>query len=177
MVSGAGEPALTFIFEDSAGEKIFEEWKAGGDAAINKIRIGIIKGINKANPLNYRVVVTSALPVEDVKQDVVFTSIARIKTIEPASLESLTSFEEALIGKSNLFILPSLVKREGLFPLWSSSISINRNAISIIDAYEITPEDYSLLFGIFATDDPIVPQDCINPYVLKLIEEKKQNMK
>lgn len=175
LVYEDGRVVLAFIFENSAGEAIFTRWKEKGKSEAERIRIGIIKGIDRENPLNYRVVVTSVLPsTGSCSQPTIITSLARMKTIEPESLESLNRFEKAFDRVPNFAIVSAFMDGGELRCQWENVLAIGKNALSIVEAHEIAEGDYVSCLGLLPIDEPVVPKGCTDAYVLKVIEEKRK---
>lgn len=168
-----GRIALALCFGSDSGDDIFRKWLLDKTTK-ERIRIGIVKGISKSSPLNYRVVVTSAFPsMEKAKEGEVVTTAARIKTVEPEALDSLELFESHLPYVDDCLILPARFVNGDMELHWDYGIVVNSKNITIQNAYEVTRDDYVSCFCLFSTDNLVIPEGLDGSAVLSVIEAKK----
>lgn len=175
IACGDGRVVLAFIFNNPDGKLIFQHWKEKGQSEIDRIRIGIIKGISRENSLSYRAVVTSTVPASDPSsKPAIITTLARMKTIEPQSLDSLNNFERQLEHGAEVAAVPAFMSNGELKCQWENLLPLKKNALSIVEARDITKDDYVSCIGLLPSDDPIVPDDDSGNYAIKIIKEKRR---
>ena len=84
---------LFIAFQDeNAGKSIFDKWiqKFGKEDKEDSIKITIIKGVNKNNPFEYRVHITSDVKLDDInRKERYFSVAARFHTMTPNNPQNL----------------------------------------------------------------------------------------
>ena len=86
---GDSPPMLGIIFEDShAGQAIFRSWikKWGDEDKDNSLRVTIVAGLNKKNPVEYAIAVGPNIPEITDQEEKWFTFISRICRMTPDDL-------------------------------------------------------------------------------------------
>lgn len=173
-------PILSPVFLDKSGVQIFKEWisEYGSIDKYNKIKIGIIKGINNNNPNWYRVIIGSD-PSNDktiTKSTEIISTINRLHTMEAITSENLHRFEKNLSNFPVFIFAPSIMENgvENIKFKKEFAIHKEKKSIFICNAWEITENDFFLSTGIMPFDEPVIPKGINNPFVLKLIENKKR---
>jgi hypothetical protein len=170
-------PFLLFMYKnESAAGKIFRGLieTVGKDDPENRIRISIIRGIDKQNPSIYRVLVTENVEMREGSLTVLRS---RIHTMEPHSSANLERFLSVyMVAKQ--FILSFGVLEEGersLRPPKSrDQINILKKDLNVIDAWTIGRHSLEVS-AIAKDDDPVIPQGIDNPPVLEVLNFLKDS--
>jgi len=160
-------PVLALLFKNRMpAAKIFALWRSelGSRDDDNKLRVAIIRGVSKASPHAYRVVLGSD-PVVSFTQSTITHAVmvARINTMEPSSSENLKRFLDSYeVCKSYILTFAFQVGQQ---------ITIGRDnqllkqQLVVREAWEVGPYDIDVV-AIQEDDDPIVPDEQRNAPVL-----------
>lgn len=173
MVFKNGKVGLGIMFRHEAGRRIFEKWIRNGASDISRIRIVIIKGIDEEHPLNYRVAVGSALPDfggSKSNRDQLFTTATRMHTLEPSTHKNLDMFERAIRGVKEVTLFPALGGPYAPADQVDLCVSIPTDAITILDAYEITSSNYIACTALLPSDKPIIPTGCDSSEIADIMD-------
>jgi len=171
-------PVFSPMFSNGkAGQEIFREWikKVGNVDTENNIRVGIIKGVNRNKPYDYRVVFTAnenLIRRNDLKTNNLIISPARIITMEPSNHVNLNMFIEAYKKVGKYIMFPSSFNANKTLSM-NKELSILKNEIKIMDAWEIDEESY-LSLAILPNDEPVIPAVVKDAPVLKVIDRIKR---
>jgi hypothetical protein len=150
------EPIMAFIFDNTACYSIFEEWIQKKVAS--RIAIGIIKGIERKNPLWYRVVVAedSHLSLQKSSEQSVVVIPRRLHTMEAKTDNNVRILEGILQSSESVRVLPVLTRDiQKLHPNINSKhhIRIATKQIEMKNADEIVNTDIFLANGLMPFDD------------------------
>ncbi|RMO81252.1 hypothetical protein ALQ34_01958 [Pseudomonas syringae pv. maculicola] len=143
---GLGErklPLMMFAFEQvMVGQKIFSNMAGsiGKEDSAGSLRITLIRGIDKANPAHYRVVVSQNVDYSKADSSKLQTLLSRINTMTPNSSENLERFlHEYGLAKKCCVATPSADGRPvthiittGVVTKWAWEIDANDPDISAI---------------------------------------------
>jgi len=161
-------PIIAPVFTNiDAGKAIFAEWRkmVGKQDENDLIRIGLIKKINKNNPLFYKGIFTSNLDIlPKTNKFRYFTTVSRFRTMESTDNSNLLLFEKivrSLTTNWKCWIMPAYLNSKTGQPELLLEHAILKNNITIKEAWEIGENDW-LSSAITLDDDPIIP-----PYVVK----------
>ena len=169
-------PILAPIFKNQeAAKQIFEQWRdeLGIKDETNKLRISIIRGIDKKNPYFYRVVIGSnpdtSFPNSDIKYAFF---INRVQTMEPSSNENLERFLQRYNTFGQYLFMPAIANTDlsSIEPILDHFII--KNDLYIKEAWNISRNDIESS-AIYSTDEPIIPSEVKDPPVLKLLQLKR----
>ncbi|RAU91005.1 hypothetical protein [Paenibacillus sp. YN15] len=170
-------PILAPVFSNiNYGSLIFQKWieELGKSDHNNKIKIGIIKGIDKNNPFHYKIVFSEniARSLPNLEKGY-FMVPSRIHIMEPNNNTNLSNFIERInMTNFNYFIAPAFFNpKVSNYDIKYENI-IKKNKIEIKDAWEVG-EDSWLSFAITIEDNPIIPSTVQNPPVIRLMNLKK----
>ena len=109
-------PVLAPVFKSSeAAKQIFAQWRSelGIRDEQERLRVAIVRGIDKSRPYSYRVIIGSNPNVAFTRPDVRCTVfVNRIHTMEPASDLNLERFLQSYKACGTYFLAPA-VMREG----------------------------------------------------------------
>lgn len=164
-------PILALIFSNmEAANQIFSGWSSelGPHDPEEKLRVTIIRGINRSNPFAYRVVI-GVNPIRgSSRPDVKYTQvISRMKAMDPATDRNLNKFLKGY-GEIRMYILaPALLVKNSLVP--ASASHLVKHDLYVREAWEIGRHDPDAT-GILPTDDPIIPLDNPNAPVRELLQ-------
>lgn len=164
-------PHLLLGFEDyESGKHIFTgiKNKIGSVDVNGKIRLVIIKGIDKRNPHAYAVVFSSNLN-ESKEASKTFLILSRINRMEPQNSTNLDNFERAYKSANICVLAPCSVSN--LMP--ERQYIIQLKEVIIRNAWEIGENDMDIM-GLPEDCDPIVPDGVIDPPYLKSLRFKKR---
>ncbi|MBQ4107580.1 MAG: hypothetical protein IJC73_08415 [Lentisphaeria bacterium] len=162
---------LGIVFDDiNYGYKTFEDLrrKVGLFDEKNKIRVSIIKGINSAEPLHYRVVIGENLPKEENARLTIF--ISRLNEMHPVSSENLDNFATN-VSKYKGFYLAPIDAKNIMNDRNFMNYAIYMTEINIRNAWEIGKNDVDCI-AIKSDDQPIIPVAEKNPPVNTIIKSE-----
>jgi hypothetical protein len=177
-------PIVGLIFRDAeAGKQIFHFWNQefGNIDLRERLRISILRGINKNDPFSYRIVIGSN-PESELRESgtkfAVF--INRIQTMNPTSGTNLDMFLASYRRMGSYFLAPGVVKQEFLtassVPHPIDAPHLMKRELHIRQAWEIGRNDFDSV-GILPDDIPVVPENQLNPPVHELLKWKKSKSK
>lgn len=169
---------LFIAFQDeNVGKSIFDKWihKFGKEDKEDSIKITIIKGVNKDNPFEYRVHITSDVKFDDINsKERYFIVAARFHTMTPNNPQNLNTIESYFKQNTVYLLCPAKMTYIGnqpgqpdIFP----ETSILKHKIEIKNAWEIGTNDV-LSSGILADDNPIIPDNIKNAPILEVLKNK-----
>ena len=150
-------PLVGLLFDNKEGLDIFRKWKE--EIKAEKITLGIITGINEANPYWYRVIIGEDLirskSIEKNSTLRIFTQLNRLHTMEAKNQTNLNILKESLAKHKIFHFLPVLLEDLKTNTL-RMDLSIEKNSKDIIikDIIEIEEQDVFLLNGLMPTDQP-----------------------
>ncbi|WP_152547730.1 hypothetical protein [Paenibacillus ehimensis] len=170
-------PILAPIFSNiEYGALIFQKWieELGKNDKNNRIKVGIIKGIDKNNPFHYKIVFTEdiAQAVPDLEKGY-FILPCRFHIMEPDNNTNLSNFIERIkMANFNYFLAPAFFNPKiSNYDVKYDNI-IKKNKIEIKDAWEVGENSW-LSYAITIDDNPVIPATVQNPPVIKLLNLKK----
>lgn len=150
-------PLVGLLFDNKEGIDIFRKWKK--EIKAEKITIGIITRINKANPYWYRVIIGEDLirskSIEKNSTPRIFSQLTRLHTMEAKNQTNLNILKNSLAKHKIFYFLPVLLEDLKTNTL-RMDLSIEKNSKDIIikDILEIEEQDVFLLNGLMPTDQP-----------------------
>ena len=168
--SASVPPILALVFKKPVvAAKIFSLWRSelGPRDETNMLRITVIRKISKAHPHWYRIVIGSdpaaCFAQSGMKQ---VAMISRIHTMTPSSNDNLERFLVAFKASGNYIL--SFARVQGADADIAASDQIQKNQLTVKDAWEIGPNDFDCI-AIQGGDDPIVPEHVKNPPVAETL--------
>jgi hypothetical protein len=167
-------PMLGLIFgECEVAKQIFKGLQSdiGQSEADERLRVTIIRGINKSKPAWYRLVLSSNLDGElkDIRR---FVAVSRIHTMTPDSDANLQGFLDSY-SKAEQYILAGVcLDGSGKYPQLINSPQLVLRALSVRQAWEIGRHDPDLI-GILEDDDPVIPPNQKQPPIVELLRWKR----
>ncbi|MDP3066534.1 MAG: hypothetical protein Q8N08_07335 [Methanobacteriaceae archaeon] len=168
--------ALMFTNEDKA-KAIFSNWMSlfGKEDKDDVMRVSVIRGFSKVNPLWYKFIVSRNLSNPEEFKGKHILNVGRTHTMTPQSLNNLNGFIESF-NRWNFYLLaPSFIKDKKTFPpKIFFDYGIIKNSFINKHAWEICPMDPEII-GLKPEDnDPVIPAGVTNPPILETIEGIKK---
>ena len=171
-------PVLAPVFTKQTCANIFEEWikDIGTYDKDDIISIKLIKGINKAHPFWYRVIIgSSKFPESKGNEPIIIVQPSRLHTMEAENNKNLRMFEEALLKSTSYSICPALMASPTARPELCDKLMIKKNStsISICNAWEVKSNDFLAICGVLPADVPIIPEGKEDAPILAAIKRKR----
>jgi hypothetical protein len=167
-----GDIELTVLFEDEqAAAAIFEdlEKEIGNEDSEDRLRISIIRNIDRKKPAHYRVCISENFTFDSNKT---VQMIARKNTMTPSISENLDRFISAFNERKSYFLSYAVVKNERIIENYSAKKkSIRKYDINVIEAWEIGPNDIEVM-AIHSDDEPLIPEGVSNPPIIESLKRK-----
>ena len=170
-------PVLAPMFEGrEAAKQIFAQWRSelGIRDEEEQLRIAIVRGIDKAKPYSYRVIIGSNPNIGFSRPDVRYAVfVNRINTMEPVSALNLERFLRSYESLGGYFFVPAVAKDEisELEVIWDHYLI--KCELHVREAWEIGRHDLDSA-AIHEDDAPIIPAGQQNPPVLELLRWKRE---
>lgn len=167
-----GTPELTLLYEDEkAAAAIFNdlENELGQTDQSNRLRISIIRHINKKSPAHYRLFICENIALDN-NQTVQIA--ARMQTMTPLNKQSIDRFLIAYGNVGRYVLSYGVIKNEQMLPPTSNDRKmILKFHINVIEAWEIGANDLEMV-AINESDDPIIPEGVANPPIVETLKRK-----
>jgi len=172
-------PIMASVFTNiDEGKAIFAEWKkmVGKQDEKDLIKVGLIKKINKDNPLFYKGIFTSNVDMLPKTNKVQYcTTVSRFQRMDSNDNSYLLLFEN--IVKSvpcnwKYWIAPAYLNSKTGQPEMLLEYAILKNTITIKEAWEIGENDW-LSAAITLDDDPIIPSHVVKAPVMDVLSRLK----
>lgn len=136
----------------------------------NKLRVAIIRGVSKANPHAYRVVLGSDPAAGFSKAGITQTvMIARIHTMEPSSNENLKRFLDSYDVCRRYILTCGFLESQQVTMAWENQLL--KQQLIVREAWEIGPHDIDTV-AIHEDDDPIIPDEQKDAPVLRALKRR-----
>ncbi|WP_037330890.1 hypothetical protein, partial [Salinivibrio socompensis] len=167
-----GDIELTLLFEDEqAAEAIFAdlENEIGNEDSEDRLRISIIRSIDRKKPAHYRVCISENFTFDSNKT---VQMIARKNTMTPSTSENLDRFLSAFDDRKSYLLSYAVVKNERIIE--NSSVkkkSIRKFDINVLEAWKIGPNDIEVM-AIHSDDDPLIPEGISNAPIIETLKRK-----
>ena len=165
---------IGFVFENEEGaKKVFQDIidVSTKDDKNEKIILSFIKGVDKKDIYDYRVMITGKIEIpEGIKENAIINMATRFHQMNCNNDNNIKLLEEVISGKNpKISIFPVISNAGKMLPLYDYEIFIKK--ISIKNAYEIGKRDIEAA-AILPTDNPIIPEDLENAPIKELIAIK-----
>lgn len=166
-------PVFGLVFENrGAGEEIFRQWRSelGDIDKQEQLRLSVLRGIDKARPYAYRVIVGSNLDsrLPDTRYAML---INRIHTIDAGTPENLDRFLKAHAAAGAFDLAPAFAPTgwDGMqVPALGLDLSIAIRHVHVRYAWEVGLNDLESA-AIDKEDNPIIPPEIDDPPIRELI--------
>lgn len=173
-----GEPPfLALVFKDRvAGRRIFEEWRSSlgiADAA-RRLRISIVRGVDRRAPLAYRVVVGVNIEPDDARQrPALITMVSRHCEMQPKAPGNLEGFLESYQASGRYTLIPAFSENPSKnTPEFDWELGLNLEQLNVVDAWRVGPHDLECT-AIHDDDEVVIPEDVTDPPVEDLFRRRK----
>jgi len=175
-------PVLAPIFEDGeVAKQIFAQWHSelGTHDTMECLRIAVIRGIDKANPFSYRVVIGANPEIAQSQPDMRLLAFAcRVNTMVPTSDQNLEMFLHSYAAFGGYYLIPSIARGDqsdlsDLEIFWDYYLV--KRELHIREAWEIGRHDVDSA-GIHEEDAPIIPEAQKDAPVLELLRWRREQM-
>ena len=160
----------TFIEE---GKKIFTDWikRFGCVDSEEKIKITLIRGVDKFNPSWYRVHIGTDVNKEHLKSGDIILSASRFHEMNANSPDNLNNLISAYNYHRVFHLCPAEVSMNANMPKLFEEFSILKHEITIRNAWEIGLHDLDSVV-IKKGDNPIIPDNVENAPILEVLKQK-----
>ena len=173
-------PILVLGFQEAEAAKlIFKGWRDrfGPVDTSEQLSISIIRGINRAAPANYKVVIGSIPKIHTGKSDSTNVIIVtRFLQMEPPNSMNLDSFLEQYKLKGKYIIAPGHFKDKSTMPGIFMDLGIEKCELHLKQAWEIGRNELELC-AISEDDDPIIPEGIKDPPLLRALKSISRRRK
>jgi hypothetical protein len=175
--TGSEPPIFAPFFKDAdAAGDIFLHWRndLGVEDEKDRLRLTVIRGVNRAKPFAYRVVVgVNPLTMRSRPSVNQFAMIIRWNMMEPPNGINLCHFLEAY-KKAGCYLLAHAIPLEGRpEPELVLKNSILKRHLYVREAWEIGLNDLDIV-GIVDGDEPIIPPEIEKAPVIEALDFVKR---
>jgi hypothetical protein len=163
-------PVLCLAFRNKeAAEKIFQGWRKqlGPEDKENKLRITILKGIQRSNPAAYRVFVSTNIDPSE-NQNSLVAMVGRHQTMMPVTTENLDAFLKTFSQSGQYLLAPAHFISETKLPDIGLGFAILKSQLIVRNAWEISLNDIDAS-AFNDEDDPCIPPDIKDAPVTALL--------
>lgn len=171
----AQRPILGLLFKDGAAAgEIFSEWRKelGQRDKNERLRLSIVRGINRKNPFSYRVVIGTNPSEDSFRTGVRYLMISRLNTMNASTDINLNGFL-ASYNKFGFFALAHAVLTDpSATPELVMKNCIVKRELHVRQAWEIGLNDLDAM-GVADDDQPIIPPEKPDVPVLDLFKWKR----
>jgi len=168
-------PTLYLMFDNrETAIEIFKEWKERfDDKAGEKIKISILKGIDADNPFWYKGLITSNIPMAEMKDGHTFVMMTKVSTMTPDNPRNLEGFLASYSRFGYFTMAPFFIDIKTRIYEPMNEWGFNMRELVVKNAWEIGVHDFEVT-AIAATDNPILPKDTPLIPVLEVLKMKRE---
>jgi hypothetical protein len=159
-------PMLILGFQKPGPAKlIFKSWcdRFGSVDTSDQLSISIVKGIDKAAPASYKVIIGS-IPKSTIGVTA-FVMVTRYNRMDPPDTRNLDLFLRQFEQKKRYILAPGHFKDSYTKPDIFIDLGIEKHKLNVKQAWEIGQNDLEIC-ALSEDDDPIIPEGIKNPPVL-----------
>jgi hypothetical protein len=157
---GASPPIIGLGFlNGEAAAQIFAGWaeEIGTRDKAERIRITIVRGINRAHPFNYRVMISANMETaSEAGEGKFFLMMSRRMVMEPSSNQNLENFLRQYKKFGYYFLCHAVLANLSSPPEPVYKPVIGKREIVVRDAWDIGPDDPDIM-TMEPEDDPVIP--------------------
>ncbi len=156
---------------EAAAREIFTAWHSEMGRVDEKrtLRITFVRGIDKAHPHAYRVVITGN-PASQSSTKKFMTVLGRVCRMDAATPDNLERFLRAYNKHHRFLLVPGSL--ENNLPRPEFELALGVYDLNVRNAWEIGLHDFDGI-GILADDDVVVPNGIETPPVVELQRWKR----
>lgn len=177
--SGQRPPLLALLYEHGeAGAEIFAQWRQemGKHDEQERLRVVIIRGVDRQRPHAYRVVVTANLNVLAKGRAKQFGIISRHCETDPTSDQNLNMFIESHCRVGAYFLGHAQLPANGVFTAPTSGTYLLKREFTVRQAWEIGEHDPDSA-AIHPDDDPVIPPGQSDAPILAVLKAHQARTK
>lgn len=167
-----GTIELILLFEDEhAAVAIFEDLvnELGNEDRNDRLKISIIKNINKHSLAHYRVCIAENVTFNTNKTVQI---IARNNTMTPASSKNLDMFLLEFKKRKSYLLSYAIVKDERMMPFYAKNRkTILKHHVTVVDAWQVGPNDMEVM-AIDKDDEPVIPEGISDAPIIEVLKMK-----
>ncbi|MCK9376905.1 MAG: hypothetical protein M0P73_12215 [Syntrophobacterales bacterium] len=172
-------PMLILGFQEpEAAKLIFKSWRDrfGPVDASEELSISIVKGIDKAAPASYKVVIGSTPKSSIGAVGSTFITVTRFNRMDPPDSRNLDLFLREYEQKKRYILAPGHFEHPYTKPEIFIDLGIGKHEIHVKQAWEICQNDLEIC-ALSEDDDPIIPEGIEDPPVLRALESISKRRK
>ncbi len=165
-------PVLSLLFENlRAARDIFANLRRryGTDDANNDLGITIVRGISQKHPAAYAVVIGHNPERILFEEDSILGFVSRINRMYPQTTANLDGFLANYAIHGSYSLMPARMSHRHSEPEPVFSLSIRKNNLNVVNAWEIAPNDM-IAVALELDDLPLIPSDKPDAPVLRTLE-------
>jgi tetratricopeptide (TPR) repeat protein len=172
-------PFLGLVFrERDSGSEIFRQWieELGKVDVEEKLRVLVVRGIDKEQPHAYRIVLGPDPAAYDLEKRY-FTYMYRVHRMDAVTPKNLSDFLNHHKKIGSFFLVPAFVPSDWdgtTAPDMDLDLRILVRNVYARYAWEIGLNDPDAK-GIQEEDDPIIPEEVTEPPILKLLQKRQSS--
>ncbi len=172
---------LQLAFKDpDAGAKIFRGWrkKIGDEDHDEWLGLTLVTGIDRKNPLAYRIVVGVNEEYIEAQPPVGNGHMlmkTRMQDMYPETDFYVKFFVEQF-NKAGWYDLAPSVKTETRMGIYKEDLHIRKKRLRVIPAWEIAPDD-PLCVSLIGITDPLIPDDVKNAPITEALKQRRYQMR
>ncbi len=167
-------PYLALLFKnEQAARDIFTSWRneIGSEDSNEEIRVCILKGVDKTNPLHYRVHIGSNLGAfQPSSNDKQLLLVSRFQIMEPKDTKNIDTFLSFYNQYKAYYLIPAILPKEKSQPKVLNELSILKKELYIRHAWDVGMNDPDMA-AILPDDQPIIPSDVTNAPILETLSK------
>jgi len=155
-------PVLFLMFKKKEGINVFMDLyqQLGQIDELEKLRFSIIKGVSKANPSYYKVLLTENVAVDEKHK--VMTILSRIHKMTPSTTHNWDNFEKEYKKYGSYSISFGAFFNGEFYPYPEfEKFSIKKKELVIKNAWEVGLNDFERM-ALREDDEPIIPDDIMD---------------
>ena len=163
-------PILCLAFRNKeAAENIFQGWRKqlGPEDKENKLRITLLKGIQRSNPAAYRVFVSTNIDPSE-NQNSLVAMVGRHQTMMPVTTENLDAFLKTFSQSGQYLLAPAHFISETKLPDIGLGFAILKSQLIVRNAWEVSLNDIDAP-AFNDEDDPYIPLEVKDAPVTALL--------
>jgi hypothetical protein len=168
-------PIIALLFKDQhAAAEIFAEWRKelGQQDRNERLRLTIVRGINRKRPLSYRVVIGTNPTKGAFREGVKYLMISRLKTMDPSTDVNLNNFLASYKKFGFYALAHAILPDRTAAPDLRMKDYIVKRDLHVRQAWEIGPNDIDAM-GVTEDDHPVIPGERLNAPVLELLRWRR----
>lgn len=168
-------PELILMFEDEeSGKKIFRGWRKRIGEVDQEEWIGLtlITGIDRKHPSYYRLAISvnEAYVRSKMGPRRHFALVCRMQTMTPVDSSNLDRFLYSFEKAGRYWLSPGVFASGWLVPFHTSELSIEKQQLRVVPAWQIGPNDPACA-ALKEIDDPLIPSDVVDPPILRTLKQ------